>query len=134
MKENKYRILLCENDEFIANMYAYRLQVEGYVVIRINSGEEVIPKMKAIAPHVVIFDLSMPGVTGVEILNQMKETSNEDIAHIPIIIASSGEQKAVLEEFKNLGAIECINTLETLPKDVVHLLQKHLKKMELYTE
>ncbi len=89
------KILLVDDEDGIQMLYREELQDAGYKVISAYTGEEGLEKVKSDAPDLVILDIQMPGMNGIETLRQMK-MNNPDL---PIILSS-----AYSEYKQDLGA------------------------------
>ena len=75
--EKKLSILLIDDEESILVVVSNVLQKEGYKVITTNSGELGLEAFRKEAPQLVITDLSMDEVDGIEVLKQVKKTKPE---------------------------------------------------------
>ena len=89
------KILLVDDEEGIQMLYREELQDAGYEVVSAYTGEEGLEKLKSESPDLVILDIQMPGMNGIETLRQMK-MDNPDL---PIILSS-----AYTEYKQDLGA------------------------------
>ena len=89
------KILLVDDEEGIQMLYREELQDAGYEVISAYTGEEGLEKVKNESPDLVILDIQMPGMNGIETLRQMKM----DNPTLPIILSS-----AYTEYKQDLGA------------------------------
>ena len=79
------KILLVDDEDGIQMLYREELQDSGYEVISAYTGEEGLEKVKSEAPDLVILDIQMPGMNGIETLRQMK-MDNPDL---PVILSSA---------------------------------------------
>ncbi len=87
----KKRILIVEDDRDISELINYHLSREGYEVFSLFDGAQVIDIAQSHKPDLVILDLMLPEVDGLEICRLMK--ANESIAKIPILMLSAkGEE------------------------------------------
>lgn len=66
-------------------LYREELEEEGYQVISAYTGEEGLEKFKAESPDLVILDIQMPGINGIETLRQMKMENPK----LPVILSSA---------------------------------------------
>ena len=89
------KILLVDDEDGIQMLYREELEDSGYEVISAFTGEEGIEKVKSESPDLVILDIQMPGMNGIETLRQMK-MDNPDL---PVILSS-----AYTEYKQDLGA------------------------------
>ena len=81
----KKKILLVDDEEGIQMLYREELEEDGYTVISAYTGEEGLEKFKAESQHLVILDIQMPGMNGIETLRQMKMEN----AELPVILSSA---------------------------------------------
>ncbi|HET7818381.1 MAG TPA: response regulator [Bacteroidia bacterium] len=103
---NEKKILLAEDDFLLRKSLVYFLTDIGFHIIEVENGIEAIEEIKKNKFDIVITDLSMPHVGGMEILNVMR---NELKINTPLIVlTSSGVEKVELESF-SMGASEFIS-------------------------
>ncbi len=81
-------ILLVDDEESIHLLYQEELEEEGYTVHSAYSGEEALEKMSAIKPDLVILDINMPGMNGIDALRRMKELNPT----LPVILSSAYQE------------------------------------------
>lgn len=79
------KILLVDDDESIQFLYHEELEDIGYQVLSALNGEEGLKIFREEAPDLVILDIQMPGMNGIEVLRQMKMQN----ASVPIILSSA---------------------------------------------
>lgn len=79
------KILLVDDEEGIQMLYREELEDAGYEVISAYTGEEGLEKFRTEAPDLVILDIQMPGMNGIETLRQMKK----DNPQLPVILSSA---------------------------------------------
>jgi DNA-binding response OmpR family regulator len=119
------KALICEDDEMVLKMVEFRLQKEGFDVILASDGKEAIEKIKNLKPDVIITDIMMPYLTGLEIVHHVRQVLNFTT---PIIIVSSiGLEKTVIEAFQ-LGADDFI-TKPFSPNELSVRVKKLLMKV-----
>jgi DNA-binding response OmpR family regulator len=82
------KILLVDDEDSIHLLYREELEEEGYEVHSALSGEEALDKLKIISPDLIILDINMPGMNGIDALRQIKE-SNPDL---PVILSSAYQE------------------------------------------
>lgn len=86
------KILVIEDEKNIAKVVAYNLEREGYRVAAAGDGAEGLKKAKEEAPDLVILDLMLPKVDGLEVCRQLK--SDRRTAGIPVIMLTAKTQEA----------------------------------------
>lgn len=67
------RILIADDDESVLEMLSYNLKKEGYEVIVASNGEEAIRKAKEFNPDLIILDVMMPILDGIDVCGQLRE-------------------------------------------------------------
>lgn len=82
------RILLIDDEESIHLLYREELEDEGYEVHSALSGEEALAKLNDINPDLVILDINMPGMNGIDVLRRIKEINSR----MPVILSTAYDQ------------------------------------------
>lgn len=98
----KKSILLIDDEETILQGMAYLLEQEGYEVSTAQSGEEGLEIFRKEEPHLVITDLMMEGIGGIEVLTQIKEISPKTMV---MILTGYGEMESAIDAL-HFGASE----------------------------
>ncbi|ANW95786.1 transcriptional regulator [Wenyingzhuangia fucanilytica] len=99
------KILIAEDDALILSTLEFRLKKDGYEVITAVDGREALKKTEEHMPDLIISDIMMPYVSGLEIVGAVKEKYKDQIAII--ILTTMGQEEVVLEAFQ-LGADDFI--------------------------
>ncbi len=99
-------ILLVEDDAAIAKLVMFKLEKNGFKVTRATNGKEALNWLKENRPALVLLDVMMPEMDGIETLEHMKD--DETLRDIPVIMLSSKGQKTEIERCLFLGADEYI--------------------------
>ena len=81
----KKKILLVEDEESLRLLYEEELQGEGYEVLSASNGKEALRRLQAVTPDLIILDIVMPVMDGMEALGQIMGRKR----NIPIIIHTS---------------------------------------------
>jgi len=97
-----YSIMLVDDELLTLNNLKKALEKEGYEIILAESGERALELLENFRPHLVLLDLVLPGISGIEVLKKIKEVDREII----VIMMSAYEilEKAV--EAMKLGAYD----------------------------
>ena len=80
-------ILVVDDDADTLRILTHMLRNSGYNVIQAGSGEEALRKLKQNRPDVILTDLAMPGVTGVEVIHEVK--GNPATSDIPCVAVTA---------------------------------------------
>ncbi|MBD1923525.1 response regulator [Microcoleus sp. FACHB-831] len=103
----KHSILLIDDEESIFEVIEGLLYREGYNLTYIDSGKEALNRIDEIQPDVILLDLMMPEMDGIETCKLIK--SNEGWRHIPIIMVTALSSKEDLARSLNAGADDFVS-------------------------
>ncbi len=84
----KKRILIVDDEEGIQLLYREEFEEEGFIVDSAYNGQEALQLFSEKQPDLVILDINMPGMNGIEVLRQMKEIN----AEVPVILCSAYQE------------------------------------------
>ena len=112
------RILVVDDEP--ANIFFLKgiLVGEGYKVITASSGMECLEILNDTRPDVILLDIMMPVITGIEVLEKIKK--NENTKNIPVIMVTVKTESTDVEEALDKGAVEYIKK----PVDEIELLAR----------
>jgi DNA-binding response OmpR family regulator len=96
-KDGKQRVLLIDDEDRIVNFLALKLKVSGYDVVCSGDGEKGLEMAKTTDPDIMLLDVIMPGIDGLEVLRRLRKFSK-----MPVIVLSAKER--IYEEVMALGA------------------------------
>ncbi|MFI1772876.1 response regulator transcription factor [Thalassobellus citreus] len=101
MTENSNKIVLAEDNTTLSLLLKFRLEKEGYNLFIAKDGKEAIELIEEHTPDLIITDIMMPFISGLEVISHVRIKLNIDS---PIIVFSAaGQEEMVLKAF-NLGA------------------------------
>ena len=115
-KELKAKVLLVDDEEDFLSTLAERLETRGLKVNTVTSGEQAVAKAEKEGFDLIVLDLAMPGMDGLETLKRIKEKQPD--AEI-IILSGQGSIKTSIEAMK-LGAEDFMEK----PVNITELLDK----------
>jgi two-component system phosphate regulon response regulator PhoB len=81
------KILIIEDEPSLTEVLSYNLQREGYEVVIVHEGREGLRKAQTLLPSLLILDLMLPGLDGLEICRELRASSQT--AHIPILMLTA---------------------------------------------
>lgn len=96
------KILVVEDDRDILELMTYNLEKEGYVVATAMAGEEALKKISQFDPDLILLDLMLPGIDGMEICRQLKQ--QEKTRGIPIIFVTAKSEETDVVTGLEIGA------------------------------
>mgnify|MGYP001326768324 CR=1 FL=1 len=97
--ESEVRILIVDDEEDIVEFLKYNLQKEGYIVEAAFDGQEAIDKANTFNPHLIVLDIMMPGMDGIEVCEKLREMPQHKDTIIAFLTARS-------ESFTQITALE----------------------------
>jgi CheY-like chemotaxis protein len=98
-------VLIIDDAAFSRRMLRKYLQVDGYEILEAANGAEGLEMIKSNRPGCVLTDLLMPDVSGLELLEQLRQEGLE----VPVIIVSADIQDSSRQQGMELGARSFIN-------------------------
>jgi CheY-like chemotaxis protein len=116
------KILIIEDDEILANIYRNKLAVEHYKVEVSNTGESGLALMRSFQPHMILLDLMLPQMPGVEVIKHVR--SEQDFAKIPIVVFSNTYLTNLIQDAWKAGATKCLSKAKCSPKDVLDIVRQ----------
>jgi two-component system, OmpR family, alkaline phosphatase synthesis response regulator PhoP len=119
------RILVAEDDPDIANLLAHYLRKAGFEADIVESGREVLPRIRKAPPDLVLLDLMLPGLDGLEVCRAVR--ADEKTASIPIIIVTAKGEESDRIVGLELGADDYI-TKPFSPGEVVARVRALLRR------
>jgi len=125
------RILVVDDSEMARRQIKFFLNKDGYDVYEARSGEEALWLVNEVDPELILMDVSMDGMDGLETCRRLKE--EEDNRNLPVIFLSAkGEREEIVQGFKS-GAIDYIvkpfHPMESLTRIRTHLRVKKLAEL-----
>jgi len=123
----KAKILAVDDEEDILELVRYNLAREGYQVHSASTGESAIDQAKSINPNLIILDLMLPGMDGLEVARVLKQ--NPDTSHIPIVMLTAKGDDADIVAGLELGAEDYI-TKPFSPRVLVARVRAVLRRVQ----
>lgn len=99
---NEKTILIVEDEEDAAELFAEMMRVSGFRVLQTSSSAPALDLMSSEMPDLVILDLMMPDISGLDILRQMRRDAK--FAHIPVVVVSAKGTPADIKNGMDAGA------------------------------
>ncbi len=123
----KEHILVIEDEEDILALVHYNLSREGFRVSCAQSGEEGVKAARELAPDMIVLDLMLPGMDGLEVCRVLRRESAT--SHIPLVMLSAkGEEHDIVTGLE-LGADDYV-TKPFSPKILLSRLKAVLRRRE----
>lgn len=111
------KILLVDDDVFLRDMYATKFKEHGDIVTGAQDGAQALQLLSSEAFDVVVMDMVMPGMSGVELLSAIRKIEGGD--KVKCIVLSNQGEESDISAAKKEGAIGYIIKAESIPSEVV---------------
>lgn len=99
MDANKYRILLVDDEIDILEFVGYNLKKEGFQVITATNGREAIKKASELKPNIILLDVMMPEMDGIETCQELRQNEELSECFIAFLTARS-------EDYSHIAGLE----------------------------
>ena len=119
------RVLVVDDEQDILELIRYNLEREGYEVASVKSGEEALGLAARWEPAVIVLDLMLPGLDGLEVCRRLKR--NEATKAIPVLMLTAKTEDSDIVTGLEVGADDYI-TKPFSPKVLVARIRASLRR------
>jgi DNA-binding response OmpR family regulator len=112
------KVLVVDDDPVILELLRINFEIEGYEVLPAADGEQGLARARDEAPDVVLCDIMMPRLDGIELLTRLR--GDPRTAHLPVVLLSAKAQKVEVDRGLSMGAADYV----TKPFDPLELLDR----------
>lgn len=119
------KILLVEDDNFIREMYQDELQRNGFEVAAYESGEEGVKASQENQFDLVLLDIMLPGINGLEVLKQIK--TNPQTKNLKVVILTNLGQETIIKEGFKIGAIGYLIKSSYNPDQIIQEVKRFIE-------
>ncbi len=124
-----YRILLIDDDRSLCEVLEFNLQEQGYQVDTAFTGKQGLAKFKKQDYHLVITDMKMPGMDGLQVLKELRKAKPQTM----VIIITAFASVETAAEAMRLGAYKYITKPINL-EEFNHMARHALERFQLVEE
>ena len=126
--EHKSRgvVLVVEDDSFLRKLLCDKLRHEGFELHEATNGQEALDFLKNNQPILMLLDLMMPDVNGLQVLEAVRR--DERIKDIPVIVLSNVGEKQTIERIQQLGADDYLIKAHFVLDEIIERITKVLGK------
>jgi len=118
------KIVIIEDDPVISQMYRMKFEADGFDVQLANNGKRGVELVEAFSPDIILLDLQMPEMNGVDVLEIIRKNSwGKDI---PVIILTNMGEEESPKEIRALGIHSYIVKANLTPRQVVQRVKEAL--------
>ena len=125
----KKKILIVEDDNFVAEVYFAKLTEMGYEAILAQNGEEGIATLKKDKIDMILLDILMPIMNGMEMLEEIKK--REDWKNIPVILLTNVGEKESIQKVREMGVKNYLIKSHFTPAEVIEKIESVFKENKI---
>ncbi len=125
MSSKKQRVLYVEDYPVVQTMYTDALKSVGLDVDAVNDGKLALERLSSNTYDVILLDLLLPQVTGVEFLREFAKKNNPGDNSATVVVLTDFDKPQTIQEVKDLGVKQYWIKVENTP----HLVAQRLKHM-----
>jgi CheY-like chemotaxis protein len=120
------RVLLIDDDTLLLKMFQDGLARHGFQVETAGDGLQAIRILNISKPDIVVLDLMMPKLSGVDVIRFIR--GKPDLAHLPIVVLSNSYVDELAQGAQNAGIQEALLKSRCTPTALVQIIQEILKR------
>ncbi|MEK7600099.1 MAG: response regulator [Patescibacteria group bacterium] len=121
------KILVVEDDHDLNKAYCLILKHAGHEVVAAFDGKEALEKLKGFEPELILLDLLMPVMGGLEFLQQWNTPKKNNHKDVKVLIFTNMENSPEVAEAYKLGAHRCIIKSWTAPHNLALVVSESLQ-------
>jgi DNA-binding response OmpR family regulator len=118
------KLLIIEDDQLVANIYRNKFAVAGFQVEVASDGEAGFALVKSFQPDVVLLDLILPKLTGVDLMKKIR--AEAEFEKLPLIVFSNTYLSNLVQDAWKAGATKCLSKASCSPKEVIEAVRSAL--------
>jgi CheY-like chemotaxis protein len=126
------KILIADDDVFITTLYEAKLNKEGIDVTLASNGEEAIKKLQGFVPDIILLDLQMPRINGIQVLTYIR--AHPALKNVPVIVFSNAVAGGLVDQAWAAGATKFITKNQCTPNTLIVEVQKVLDEAAVEAE
>ena len=120
------KVLIIEDGSFLSDLYKIQFEKSGYKVVQSYDGLDGLSKISIETPSVVVLDLILPELSGLEVLERLKK--DPKFARIPVVVLSNIRDEEKMKKTLTLGAVGYIIKPTLTPKQIVEEVGRYIGK------
>lgn len=122
MADPTKKILVVDDEDSVREIYRHEFLNNGYTVVVAQDGEEGLLKAGEEQPDIMLLDIMLPKMSGIEVLRALKE--NELTKKIPVLLLTNLGEETIIKEGFELGADGYLLKVSYTPSQVVDEVKK----------
>ena len=125
MNEPK-KILIIDDDFLVSDIYSMELQKAVFAAITANNGESGLSKIQLEKPNLILLDIVMPGLDGLQVLEKIR--SNPELNNLKVILLSNLKDESTIKNGLAHGANGYLIKTALTPQQIVSEVRKELQE------
>ena len=123
---NPKKILVVEDEDYLSDLYKEILEDQGYFVETVKDGNDAMVKMKTGGWDLVLLDIILPGMDGIEIMKNLKQKPPL-VPNKKVIFLTNLDKDKEMQEAQKLGDDYIIKSTVT-PKSLIEKIHKFIEE------
>ena len=119
------KIVIVEDNSSLNELYTMGFSNAGFEVVSCLDGEKVESVIFKLKPQIILLDIMMPKIDGLEVLKRVKSNKSLDCM---VVVASNLLNDSIMKEALHLGAIDFLNKSDYTPTEMVEKVSSYLEK------
>lgn len=122
------KILIIEDDPYVLRMYKRLFAHQDYKVDMAKTGEEGLKLAQSVSPSLILLDIMLPGMNGLEVLEKLKQ--GPKTSQIPVLMLTNLGEEHMIDQAKKLGASSYMLKADFTPSQLAEEVEKHLDPVQ----
>lgn len=118
------KLVWVEDDQFLSGIIASKLTSHGIALLHASTGDDGFAMIKKERPDIVLLDLLLPGISGFDVLQKVKEDA--ELKNIPVIVFSNLGEPKEIKKARDLGAKKFLVKAAIVPDQIIDELNSAL--------
>jgi CheY-like chemotaxis protein len=115
------KILIIEDDKIVASIYGNKFRAEGFQVETAADGLLGLEMVSNVEPDVVMLDLMLPKLSGVEVIKGIR--AQDKFKDLPIVVFSNSYLSNLVQDAWSAGANRCLSKADSTPKHLIEIIK-----------
>ena len=115
------KILIVDDDETVASIYRNKFETERFHVDVATNGERALQLLEESPVDLVVLDLSLPGMNGVEVLKAIRSRPGSEA--FPVIVFANAYVPGIMQAASAAGASRCVKKSDCTPRQMVEFVR-----------
>src|SRR5258708_35218960 len=119
-----HKLLIVEDDEFVLDVYKFKLGVGGCDVQVASDGEAALKVVRMFQPDLVLLDLMLPKLNGVDVIRRLRASA--ETRSLLVLVLTNSYLSTLIQDAWKAGASKCLSKTDSSPKVVAEIVREML--------